>query len=408
MKNILFLLSFFFFFYNVQAQTEVVDPNTVYGQSAGKLLTTGVANSIFGPNAGFKLNQGYYNTFIGRDAGYNTTNGNFNVFIGASAGNKNIAGVQNVAVGVNALYDNTSSNNIAIGNNASFKNTTGSNNLAIGTNALFKIDKGEYNIAIGNHALENLTYTTFDYGTWNIAIGANAGFNLTEGTNNIFIGTGVQPNICNTCGGQLNIGNWIYGRDGKIGIGYGAEAKNPVRAYLVVDGARSPNFYNYGFLNSSGSTGTASGSPAVSIWASDRVVASEFNATSDMRIKRNIKPLENNSIALLNKIKVVNYIKLSKGGYTNEIGVIAQDVEKILPLAVTKSEGDIYNDSTKTWEVVQDFRTVNYQSINLLTTKAVQELSTQTTQQQQEIEALIKQVAELEKSLQKIISTIKN
>ena len=42
---------------------------------------------------------------------------------------------------------------------------------------------------------------------------------LVSGNNNIFIGYSTQPNISTGSSNQLNIGNWIYGNNGNIGIG---------------------------------------------------------------------------------------------------------------------------------------------------------------------------------------------
>jgi hypothetical protein len=55
-------------------------------------------------------------------------------------------------------------------------------------------------------------------GNYNTALGDAAGYNLTSGSSNIFIGYNVQPNVSNTGSNQLNIGNWIYGNGGNIGI----------------------------------------------------------------------------------------------------------------------------------------------------------------------------------------------
>jgi len=255
-----------------------------------------------------------------------------------------------------------------------------------------------FNTAIGFRSLVNTTT-----GNYNTAIGDSAGFDLTTGNNNIFVGRNTVANVGVTADNQLNIGNWIYGNNGRIGIGTTSTATNPTRAQLVVNGFVANNNGSYGYLSTGGAGTGGSGTVNTSIWASDRIVAGEFNATSDMRIKRNIKPLENNSLAKLAKIQIVSYTKLSVNGSTNEIGVLGQEIEKILPDAVKISEGDIYNDSTKTWEVVQDFRTVNYQSIGLLTTKAVQELNTQVQQQQAMIEALKKDNEELKVLLKKMI-----
>lgn len=51
-----------------------------------------------------------------------------------------------------------------------------------------------------------------------MAIGGGAGLNLISGDNNIAIGADVRlPSY--TGSNQLNIGNWIYGSGGNIGIG---------------------------------------------------------------------------------------------------------------------------------------------------------------------------------------------
>lgn len=45
-----------------------------------------------------------------------------------------------------------------------------------------------------------------------------AGSGITTGQSNILIGYGVQA-ASSTASNQLNIGNWIYGSGGNIGIG---------------------------------------------------------------------------------------------------------------------------------------------------------------------------------------------
>ena len=176
---------------------------------------------------------------------------------------------------------------------------------------------------------------------------------------------------------------------------------------MVVNGNVSTDNGAYGSLRSTGAVATnAAAATPTSIWATDRIVASEFNATSDSRIKQNVVPVQN-ALSVLSKINVVNYTKLSKGGATNEIGIIAQELEKVLPQAVSQSEGDVYNALSKEWEVVNDFRTVNYQTINMLTAKAVQELKQEVNEKSAEIKALKEKNKELELRLQKIEAFMK-
>jgi hypothetical protein len=83
-----------------------------------------------------------------------------------------------------------------------------------------------------------------------------------------------------------------------------------------------------------------------SIYANQRVAASEFNAHSDRRIKKNITDINDSSA--LDKIrllepKIYNYIDEKGRGTSNVYGFIAQEVANVLPYAVTINEGDIPN-----------------------------------------------------------------
>jgi hypothetical protein len=74
------------------------------------------------------------------------------------------------------------------------------------------VTSGYNNTGLGYNTLSDTT------GSQNVAIGANAGSTLTTGSNNIVIGVnGTLPS--NTSSNQLNIGNWIYGNNGNIGVG---------------------------------------------------------------------------------------------------------------------------------------------------------------------------------------------
>ena len=84
-----------------------------------------------------------------------------------------------------------------------------------------------------------------------------------------------------------------------------------------------------------------------SIFATHRVVAGEFNAFSDKRIK-DIKGLSNNQsdLATLEKIRITDYTLKDKRSDQRPIKkVIAQDLEEIYPQAVSKTTNvvpDIY------------------------------------------------------------------
>ncbi len=97
-------------------------------------------------------------------------------------------------------------------------------------------------------------------------------------------------------------------------------------------------------------TGISSGSVPISIYASSRVVATQFNAYSDSRIKTNISDIDKQSalstIRLL-KPKIYNYIDTILRGTKAINGFIAQEVSEIIESAtsiITDFIPNIYDD----------------------------------------------------------------
>ncbi|MBS0657414.1 MAG: tail fiber domain-containing protein [Verrucomicrobia bacterium] len=129
---------------------------------------------------------------------------------------------------------------------------------------------------------------------------------------------------------RLHISN-----DGNVGIG----TNNPTKAKLQIVGSVSTSL-TYGYLNGSGNTGTAGpGNVPLSLHASDRVAASEFNAFSDARIKRVVGPSDSAAdLRTLRQIEVTDYTfkdRLARGD-TPQKKVLAQQVEQVFPQAVSR------------------------------------------------------------------------
>lgn len=92
-------------------------------------------------------------------------------------------------------------------------NTSGVENTANGLESLYFNTTGIGNVGFGVQSLPMNTT-----GNYNTALGHMAGTGLTSGTNNIALGYNTAfPS--STASNQLNIGNWIYGNGGNIGIG---------------------------------------------------------------------------------------------------------------------------------------------------------------------------------------------
>lgn len=82
---------------------------------------------------------------------------------------------------------------------------------------------------------------------------------------------------------------------------------------------------------------TSSGIVGVtSITATGTITAADVNSTSDINLKKNIKLIDN-SISKVLQIKGVTFDWSSSN--QSSAGVIAQDVEKVLPEIVKESEG---------------------------------------------------------------------
>ena len=173
--------------------------NTANGAYALYSNTEGSNNTATGYQAlGWNM-SGYNNTANGYQALNNNQTGSENTANGYQALNNNTSGYNNTATGSLALYSNTWGNkNTATGTNALYLNTTGYSNSATGHQALyfnktgyantangyqslFSSETGSYNTAIGAFSLSNTT------GSYNTAMGAYA-LDNTSGSYNTAIG----------------------------------------------------------------------------------------------------------------------------------------------------------------------------------------------------------------------------
>jgi len=116
--------------------------------------------------------------------------------------------------------------------------------------------------------------------------------------------------------------------------------------------------------------------------------------SSDERLKENIKPIES-AVDKIKQLKGVTFDwneKSEELGFepttkTNDVGVIAQDVEAVLPQLVQLAPFDIARgeDGNATSKSGEDYKTVNYARLTAVLIEAVKE-------QQQQIDELKKQI----------------
>jgi hypothetical protein len=114
-------------------------------------------------------------------------------------------------------------------------------------------------------------------------------------------------------------------------------------------------YYNIGYV------GIGTASPSQMLEVSGQVQATSFNATSDFRLKKDIKPLG----LCLDKVcglQGVEFIGKDDKDDNKMIGFIAQDVEKIVPEVVTTSNDE------------NEYKSLAYGNVTALLVEAIKEL----------------------------------
>lgn len=204
-----------------------------------------------------------------------------------------LTGNENTAVGYQALRGNTTGNfNCAAGVVALNSNTTGSNNSAFGTGAMFAATTGDANVAVGQ----------------------SAGDVITTGSRNTIIGKGSDPS------GAAGIDQTVVG-EGLTGKG-------------------DDTFF-------CGGTNGAYNEKNVTTW----------ETTSDARIKKDIADFSG-GLEVLEQVRVRTFQYRTPEEITElpqsaaikqpgvQLGVIAQELQEILPQCVTENSTGVLSVST--------------------------------------------------------------
>jgi hypothetical protein len=370
--------------------------NLFFGNEAGLSNTTASMNVFLGPSAGYNNSIGSFNVFIGQNAGEANTTGSFNLFAGRNAGGFNTKGQLNTFLGINAGNVNTTGNeNVNLGGESGKWNSTGSYNVNLGTGAGFYNTDGNYNINIGHYAGISLTS-----GSGNIFIGPGAGGGLANTSNKLFIensyadasnaliygefdnnklrfnanvGVNADPGTIRLYSyddkvtnddpailGQHNTtayyGVGVKGIGGYMGV-YGESILVGSGARFGIYGNASGGESNFGVYGYAAGTNAYAGYFGGNVYVSGTVTQS-----SDRSLKKNIMPLSGSLQKILdlqgvtfewksetelgksdrgeNASSKPTELKLFSFPVGKQIGVIAQDVEKVVPeLVQTNAEG---------------------------------------------------------------------
>lgn len=375
--------------------------NTANGYRSLYLNDYGYDNTANGAFALLRNEGGSNNTANGAYALSNGILGNNNTAIGAYAhssgtGNDNTAsgvyslfvgsGDYNTANGAYALYSNTSTLNTAIGAYTLYSNTSGHSNFAGGYDALRLNTTGMTNTAIGTNSLKNNVV-----GSGNIAIGYQSGENEL-GSNKLYIenSNSTTPliygefdndlikingnlliNNLSTSGDELQLvnknnfihstGNQIFGVAGNQNFILSSKENeaetsgvygdgNSVAIWSPADSNNSqPNAIIY-FLNEDTFDGDNNPYDDTALKSFISPVGA-YVQISDRNKKENIVKIES-ATEKINQISGYTYQfklsseEISKGKTPiQSSGVLAQELEKILPQSIHLSkEGDYFVD----------------------------------------------------------------
>ncbi len=329
--------------------------NLFVGDSAGASNSNGAQNAFVGHEAGQHSN-GVSNAFFGSGAGFNNTSGSFNAFFGRSAGQSNTTGSRNTFIGLGADFPFNVTNPIGDYNTL----------LGFTTNVNTGVDNAT---AIGAFA----SVTQSD----SLILGSINGVNGASADTRVGIGTTAPNKHLHIVGsGDQQLGIESSDTNGRLWTLQSSSGASNGR-FEIID--RTANVSRMSIL-STGNVGVGTTSPAdkldvngdlrVGTGTSGCVKDSDGTViagacSSDARLKRDVTPFPK-LLDKLSQLQPVHFYWRSEAfparhlGVRQSFGLVAQEVEKVMPELVTEDE--------------QGFKAVNYSKLPLLNLQAVKEL----------------------------------
>lgn len=335
--------------------------NTAIGYNAGSALHESY-NTYIGAGAGEKA-SGSRNTAVGYQAGYNNS-GSVNVFVGANAGRTG-SGSYNVGIGYDALRSVSGDYNVAIGTGALKNLTTGSYNTAIGYNACSEVTTGSHKTCIGyNSGPGANTQTSYMSATGSWSRGQTVSDYLGSKTDNLertYIGGrpynyggdavmeihnvgGTNSNLINNPGVKSNTttvinGNLIVRGRAMMTIG------SKLWSFVEVDPKGSSAERSMGYYSNNNVGTILAGNQQDYTVCYDTKVNTGIlpvklkggvcldSTSSDRRLK-NIGTRNLAGLKELNQLKIYDYTFKNDKSKHSQIGVMAQDLQKVFPNSV--------------------------------------------------------------------------
>jgi len=409
--------------------------NVYIGKAAGQKTKEGLFNVYIGAQTAEFKHNGNNNVFVGESTGSKSEDGAGNVFIGYGAGynyngeiSANFRNLNyNTVIGYQASYQGLGTNNTIIGYQAGFNQTpfTSNKNVFIGYQAGY-YESGSDKLYIEN-SLTSAPLIWGDFSTNELRFNGNVGISTAPTTNKLEVAGNV--NITGTYkinGTDMVTSQWttsgsdIYYNTGKIGIGTStpeelleiSAATTESPGIILKRGTSIDGFFDWKMEGASGNL-NFSVRKTDGIWAQMMSItlngslqtggsvlpdtdsaydlgSSSFRwnyvysangvlQTSDKRYKENIKEI-NYGLNTVLQLKPVSFTWKNNPETGTKLGLIAQDVQKIIPEVV-----HVGNDKEKSLGL-------SYSDLIPVLIKSIQ-------QQQQQIEDLKKELEEVKTQL---------
>ena len=330
--------------------------NTFLGFESGAGNTTGVGNTFIGYKAGIANTVGTNNIYFGYESGQNNTDGDLNVFIGHQSG---------------LMSTGNSHYNIFMGAGAGRDKTEGFGNVIIGKYAGANTGDGNYNVILGNLAGSSQNFdpeSGFEPNN-NVVIGRRAGY-AGIGKNNVMIGAyaGYSSDPL-TSSGNIFIGDHS---------GYSETGSN--KLYISNSSTSDPLIFG----------DFAEGKIQIN---GNLYATGEITSISDMSLKSNLAPI-------ISGLEIINSINgyyfdwkdeaQSLYNFTDkrQIGLMAQELEKVLPLLVAVSP--------------KGYKSVNYSKLTAVLVEAMKEQNSQVLKLEDRVQNLEISNEELKLKLEKM------
>lgn len=269
--------------------------------------------------------------------------------------------------------------NSLIGNSTQYNLTLNNTNTSATQTGLILSNNGNPALAVGFNNSANQGYI-WAYGNSNLYFGIN---------NTLFMKIDPNDNI-------LDLGSNNLGTSGTIFANYLSSRNNQAIFSKDPIAIQDPGTYypysgSYGYLNSSGKTGTSSGSNAYSLTCTSRVKAAEFNAVSSIKIKDiegTGETIEQEALQFFMQIPLhkYRYKDKVKNGDGSTFGVIAEYLREVLPDYVNQDKDFVPNILQECrikavssllyyLEFKQDLNQIEGENLRLLTSKNVFEVT---------------------------------